>query len=132
MVDLVTLAFELERRVILFKSATSMPGGGQLGFNGDPNTITPPGTTPGEILLYSCPVGTRYQENDGTQWYKKTMPNVWLEFGAGSTGGMQAYSGTANPNGAFSADFGSVYYDTVHEITYTCISIPSGVDWRVM
>lgn len=71
---------EIERRVILFKSSTTMPDGSLLGYNGDPNVANPLASD-GQFLIYNCPVGTRYQEDDGTQWYKKTLPNTWLEFG---------------------------------------------------
>lgn len=74
---------EIERRVILFKSSTTMPDGSLLGYNGDPNAANPLASD-GEFLIYNCPVGTRYQEDDGTQWYKKSLPNTWLEFGSGS------------------------------------------------
>lgn len=73
------LGFELERRVILFKSTTTLPDNSVLGYNGDPNNIT--NSTPGEFLLYNCPVGTRYQQDNGIQWYKKEMENVWEQFG---------------------------------------------------
>lgn len=82
--------FEIERRVILFKSTTTMPDSSVLGFNGDPNTCTGSGT-PGEVLIYNSPVGTRYQQDDGTQWYKKTMPNVWEVFGSNAAGDTNSY-----------------------------------------
>jgi hypothetical protein len=78
------LLFETERRVILFKSWTSMPDGSQLGYNGDPNDADPD-VSDGQFLIYNCPVGTRYQEDDGKQWYKKTLPNTWNTFGSGLT-----------------------------------------------
>jgi hypothetical protein len=77
------LVFEVERRVPLFKSTTTMPDGSQLGYNGDPNLVSQTGT-PGEYLIYVSPTGTRYQQNDGTQWYKKTAPNTWTQFGNNS------------------------------------------------
>lgn len=74
-----TLQFELERRVILFKSITVLPDGSLLGYNGDPN-LAVKGNTPGETLIYNSPKGTRYQEDDGKQWYKKSKPNFWIRF----------------------------------------------------
>jgi len=76
------LLFETERRVILFKSGTTMPDASQLGWNADPNNVVN-GNTDGETLIYMAPTGTRYQEDDGTQWYKKAMPNNWDTFGGG-------------------------------------------------
>jgi hypothetical protein len=81
MATLESLLFEMERRVILFKSTTTMPDATQLGFNADPNTAIS-GDTPGQTLIYNCPMGTRYAQDDGTQWYKKTMPNTWATFGS--------------------------------------------------
>lgn len=74
------LLFETERRVILFKSNTKMPDGSQLGYNGDPNNAVE-SNSDGEFLIYNCPNGSRYQEDDGTQWYKKSQPNLWETFG---------------------------------------------------
>ena len=87
------LIFEVERRVALFKSTTTMPDGSQLGYNGDPNLVSQTGT-PGEYLIYVSPTGTRYQQNDGTQWYKKTAPNTWAQFGTGTGGSFTG--GTIN------------------------------------
>jgi len=91
--QLENLGFELERRVALFKSTTTMPDGTQLGYNGDPNMVSQTGT-PGEYLIYVSPTGTRYQQNDGTQWYKKTAPNTWAQFGTGTGGSFTG--GTIN------------------------------------
>jgi hypothetical protein len=97
MADFASLQFEIERRVILFKPTTSMPGGSQLGYNADPNLITSP-STPGEQLLYYCPNDTRYAQFDLsgnvlTEWYKKAQPNGWLPLGGGTTDA----SGTSSP-----------------------------------
>ena len=70
------LQFEMQRRVILFRSTTTMPDGSTLGYNSDPNNAVN-NNTPGETLLYNCPRGTRYQEDDGTQWIKQGSPNTW-------------------------------------------------------
>ena len=70
------LQFEMQRRVILFRSTTTMPDGSTLGYNSDPNNAVND-NTPGETLLYNCPVGTRYQEDNGTQWIKQGSPNTW-------------------------------------------------------
>jgi len=51
------LAFELERRIIVFHNATSLPDDTQLGYIGDPNNVVN-GATAGQTLLYNCPSGT--------------------------------------------------------------------------
>ena len=58
-----------------------MPDGSVLGYNGDPNEVVE-GDSSGQTLIYHCPVGTRYQEDDGTQWYKKSLQNVWEKINA--------------------------------------------------
>lgn len=99
MADFASLQFEIERRVILFKPTTSMPDGSQLGYNGDPNSITLP-STDGERLLFYCPNDTRYVQNDASgnvlrEWYKKAQPNGWLPLGGGSATDA---SGTSSPS----------------------------------
>lgn len=89
-----TVLFQLERRVVLFDRNTEMPDGSALGYDEDPNNANPDSSpSSGEFLIYNCPVGSRYQESDGTQWYKKTRPNVWKQFGEGSGGGTGEGSG---------------------------------------
>jgi len=77
MSQLQQLLFETERRVILFNPNTSMPDGSQLGYDGDPNEVDS-NNSGGESLLYNCPFGTRYQESNGNQWFKKSIPNNWV------------------------------------------------------
>ena len=71
--------FELQRRVVLFNPNTTLADTTQLGYDGDPNDVIN-GNTPGETLIYNSPMGTRYQESDGTQWFKGSMPNTWYKF----------------------------------------------------
>jgi hypothetical protein len=94
MADATSNFFEIQRRVILFKSTTTLPDNSQLGYNGDPNSASGSGTA-GEQLLYNSPTGTRYQEDNGTQWYKKTLPNYWVRFGSGEKGD----TGVGGPKG---------------------------------
>ena len=82
MSNLDTLLFEVQRRVILFRTGTIMPDGSTLGYDGNPNLVTN-GVNAGMNLIYNCPPGTRYQEENGTQWYKKEEPNTWELFGDG-------------------------------------------------
>jgi len=83
MSDISNIIFELERRVILFKPNTSMPDGSQLGFDDNPNNILLETDDAGQLLIINCPVGSRYQQSTGVQWYKKELPNTWELFGAG-------------------------------------------------
>lgn len=70
-------SFEIERRVVLFKSTTTLPDGSSLGYNGNPNNVIN-GNTDGETLIYNCPRNTRYSEDDGVEWTKKEVPNSWI------------------------------------------------------
>lgn len=82
------LQFEIERRAQLFTPNTTMDDANEspLGFNDNPNNAID-GNSIGETLLVSLAVGARYQESNGTQWYKKSNnPVLWEQFGAGSTG----------------------------------------------
>lgn len=81
------LGFEVERRVVLFKSGTVMPDGSLLGYNADPNNVTS-GNTPGQTLIANSPIGTLYIEDDGTMWRKTTLStNTWVLMGDGSNSG---------------------------------------------
>jgi hypothetical protein len=53
------IAFEMERRNIIFHKNTSMPDETQLGYEGDPNNAVL-NNTPGESLLCNCPSGSLY------------------------------------------------------------------------
>ena len=75
-----SLLFELQRRIVLFRPGTVMPDGSSLGFDGNPNAVTDipsESRTPGEILIYTCPINSRYGDSAGNQWYKKEAPNTW-------------------------------------------------------
>lgn len=82
MATLESLGFELERRIIEFKTTTTMPDDTQLGFDGDPNTAVN-GATPGQTLIYSCPLGTQFIQQSGTKWFKTALPNTWLAYATG-------------------------------------------------
>ena len=86
--SLTAILTELQRRVIFFEPTTTLPSG-PFGFDGDPNTVSFGGTPfpDAQTLLVNSPLGTRYSQSDGTQWYKKsTAPMVWEQFGAGGAG----------------------------------------------
>jgi len=81
------LGFEVERRVVLFKSGTVMPDGSLLGYNADPNNATL-GATDGQTLIANSPIGTLYIEDDGTMWRKTVRSsNTWVLMGDGSGSG---------------------------------------------
>ena len=81
-----TILLELQRRIVILRSTTTLGDGSQLGYNGDPNNAVAENTA-GEFLIYNSPMATRYTQDDGVQWYKKERPNVWKKFGEGSGGG---------------------------------------------
>jgi len=93
-----SLVFEMQRRVILFNPNTTMPDGTTLGStSGISSTQSPqelylnPPATPGNgaLLLIHSPIGTRYQDANGVQYYKRRNPTTlvleWVAFVA-STG----------------------------------------------
>jgi hypothetical protein len=75
--------FEVERRNIMFKPTTTLPDSSSLGFDEDPNTVIN-NNTEGETLLYNCPIATMFTQSDGTLWFKKESPNLWINFNGGS------------------------------------------------
>ena len=84
MADADTNWFEIQRRVVLYKSTTSMPDNTQLGYDGNPNSATN-SSTAGEKLLYNSPQGTLYQQSNGVMWRKQLMQNTWVELGSSSS-----------------------------------------------
>jgi len=72
MATLDNLTFEMERRLIVFTTNTTLPDDTQLGYSGDPNNIVN-GNTQGESLLYNAPCGTIFIDNSiiPTKVYQK-------------------------------------------------------------
>ena len=104
------LWFELQRRVPLYKTGTTMPDGSLLGYDGDPNDADKD-NSPGELLVYYSPQGTLYQESGGNMWRKSETPNVWLPVGSaggGGSGDNVKYDSVYNTVSATSA----CWYDT--------------------
>ena len=99
---------EIERRVILFKSTTTMPDDSQLGWNADPNTVVN-GNSDGETLLYNSPLGTQYIEDDGTHWRKTATPNTWIETD-GTGGGSGTGAGVIESQDTSGCTVGYVVY----------------------
>ncbi|MAR66164.1 MAG: hypothetical protein CL833_02820 [Crocinitomicaceae bacterium] len=77
-----SLDFEMQRRVILYKSGTVMPDDSLLGYNGDPNNATT--NNAGESLLYNSAVGTLYVNDSGVMYRKTDTNNTWENIGSGS------------------------------------------------
>lgn len=59
MATLENIAFEIERRNIIFHKNTTLPDDSQLNYIGNPNDIIS-AETDGELLLYNSPSGTLY------------------------------------------------------------------------
>ena len=89
------LQFEMQRRVILFNSGTTMPDNSVLGYEGNPNYAST--ATPGQTLLYSSPRGTSYIELvNGNLWYKQQIPNTWINLTSGTQSGTASTSSQNN------------------------------------
>ena len=89
-----SLDFEMQRRVILYKSGTVMPDGSLLGFDGDPNNAG--STDAGERLIFNSAVGTLYVNDNGIMYRKTDTNNTWEAIGSGSggSGGGSSYTDT--------------------------------------
>lgn len=87
-----SLDFEMQRRVILYKSGTVMPDGSLLGFDGDPNNAG--STDAGERLIFNSAVGTLYVNDNGIMYRKTDTNNTWEAIGSGSggSGGGSSYT----------------------------------------
>ena len=89
------LQFEMQRRVILFNSGTTMPDNTVLGYEGNPNSANT--STPGQTLLYNSPRGTSYIELvNGNLWYKQQIPNTWINLTSGTVSGTANFSSQNN------------------------------------
>lgn len=73
-------AFEIERRSIQLKFNTNMPDDTTLGYDGNPNSVTN-GATDGQTLIYNVAQGATFMQSNGTWWFKKSLPNTWIEIG---------------------------------------------------
>ena len=86
MSQLELLAFEMPRRPVRFFSQTILPDGLQMNYTKNPNDAVL-GASDGDDLVYTSPMGTWFQMDDGSYWYKQETPNLWVEAGAGGGGG---------------------------------------------
>lgn len=77
-------AFETERRFIQLKYNTNMPDDTTLGWDNDPNTVVN-GNTDGETLIYNVAQGASFMQSTGALWFKKALPNTWIELGGATS-----------------------------------------------
>lgn len=77
-------AFEIERRCIQLKFNTNMPDDTTLGWDNDPNTVSN-GNTDGESLVYNVAMGSTFLQSNGKWWFKKSLPNTWIEIGGATS-----------------------------------------------
>jgi len=77
-------AFETERRFIQLKFNTNMPDSSTLGYDGNPNSVTN-GANGGETLIYNVALGASFLQSSGALWFKKSLPNTWVELGGSTT-----------------------------------------------
>lgn len=77
-------AFEIERRSIQLKFNTNMPDDTILGYDGNPNSVVN-GNTDGETLIYNVAQGATFMQSNGTWWFKKALPNIWIEIGGATS-----------------------------------------------
>lgn len=70
--------FELQRRSYQWNRYSTLDDGvTSLGWDNDPN-LAVYGNTPGETKLISMPIGAFFVKSDGTLYFKKSMPNIWV------------------------------------------------------
>ena len=97
MADPIINQFEIERRVITWAPLTTLNDGiTPLGYDGDPNLVSPIGT-PGEQWLYSVPIGQFYKQSNANLWWKNGAPNTWINLVTGGGGGAAVTGTFAGP-----------------------------------
>lgn len=122
------LWFELQRRVPLYKTGTTMPDGSLLGYDGDPNAVDKDNSA-GETLVYYSAQGTLYQESNGNMWRKSESPNTWLSVGGGGSGGgpigdvpkYDSVYSTVSANSGNWYDYGNLYVTGDLDVTGTTV-----------
>jgi len=114
--------FEIERRVITWSPLTTLNDGiTPLGYDGDPNLVSPLGT-PGEQWLYNVPIGQFYKQSNATLWWKTSTPNTWINLSGGGGGGT--VEGTFNGPSVNIAD--AVYVSAASTVSQADASSPIG------
>jgi hypothetical protein len=61
-----------------------MPDDTTLGYDGNPNSVVN-GNTDGETLIYNVAQGSTFLQSNGKWWFKKTLPNTWIEIGGATS-----------------------------------------------
>lgn len=122
MADPVINQFEIERRVITWSPLTTLNDGiTPLGYDGDPNLVSPVGT-PGEQWLYSLPIGQFYKQSNATLWWKNGTPNTWINISSGGGGGtVEGNFTTATVNVA-----DVVYVSAASTVSQADATLPTG------
>lgn len=94
--DVNNLVFEMPRRAIIFRSSTVLSDGTTLlGYNADPNNANWQNGE-GEALLFFCPVGTLYVQDNGSLWHKiDQFQGTWSQFGSSTGGGGGSTNSTS-------------------------------------
>jgi len=91
--------FEIERRFIQLKSSTNLPasvGGGTLNYDGNPNLVVN-GSSPGHSLIYNVALGASFIQSNGSFWFKKSLPNIWIEMGGATSVASSVVTKTIAP-----------------------------------
>lgn len=111
--SLSSVEFEIVRKCYLYHKDSLMPGGGTLGFTGDPNTATSTGI---ENVLYYAPGGTSYCDKGTvpyTFWDKAGdgAGGIWVLRGSGvGGGGVGTVSDKISGTEGFNLTVGSLCY----------------------
>ena len=127
MPDPVSNWFEIERRVITWSPLTTLNDGiTPLGYDGDPNLVSPIGT-PGEQWLYNIPIGQFYKQSNATLWWKSGAPNTWINLVTG--GGGNSVEGTYNGPTVNVAD--AVYVSSSGTVSQADASTPTGQNFTI-
>lgn len=128
MADPVINQFEIERRVITWSPLTTLNDGvTPLGYDGDPNLVSPVGT-PGEQWLYSVPIGQFYKQSNATLWWKNGAPNTWINL-AGGGGGSTVEGTYSAPAGMVASD--AAYVSGPSAVARASATLPLGQYFNV-
>ena len=119
--------FEIERRVITWSPLSTLNDKvTPLGYDGDPNLVSPVGP-PGEQWLYNLPIGQFYKQSNATLWWKSASPNTWINLVTGGGGG--GVTGTfAGPTVNVSD---AVYVSASATVSQADASAPTGLNFTI-
>ncbi len=111
MPQLSALAFEMPRRPVRFFKDTILPNGNPMNFDKNPNDAVQ-GDSDGDDLIYNSPVGTFFQMDDGTYYYKTATPNTWVEIGDGVASSIQLWE----PNKEYKINDIFIHEDDLYQV----------------